>query len=110
MRELCGIRLTSLLDYGVEQLVLTNISFVKAQLLEQGFLFSNQASHGPLHAICQVLQLIARRRRLQVFDDAWFEAGGANGCQGIARCSAVGIVIDRDLHGVLPMPFHIGSG
>ena len=61
-------------------------------------LFANGFADSQPSSSDQVFEFLARRRRLQIFDDRRLDARVANESQRVARRAARGIVIDGNGH------------
>src|SRR5579871_409725 len=85
--------------HEIEQFVVSPFGIVQTQLLVRRAFLAHERTHRDSDGRDQFLELVARWRRLEIFDDDGLNAALPDHGKGIARRSASRIVIDRDTHG-----------
>jgi hypothetical protein len=83
--------------HGVEELVVGERRVVEAQLVVGRALPPQHRPHRDAHAADQLGEFLARRRGLQVLDDARLDAAVADQPEDVAGRAAGRVVVDRHL-------------
>ena len=83
----------------VEQIFVAELRIVQPEVIVRRAFLPEQGPHGNSHPFDHLHEQRAGRRRLKVFNDMRLNACVVNQAKGVARRSAVRVVIDDDVHG-----------
>ena len=82
-------------EHGIEELVVGNVGVIKMEIMVGRALHADEIAYRNAHAQNQSFQHLAARRRFQIFDDVRLDAGIPDQAERVARCGAIGVVVNN---------------